>query len=259
MAIFYKLEGLAGPMASKKGGTGKRFQFPKFEREAFLEKEVRDAKVSFISLGLASVMVIISLVLATSVHVGPAILIGFMGPFALYFLIPAAGIDTSEFERKNWFGPGMITFFAWLGLFILLSNPPFQDLADPTIDHFKVYQQDPDSGNWTRLETPANNTYTVTNGTFVIVLRIMDNWQLDRYGITLEGAATGVDSAVGISQAPHHTAGNKNRQFTRNLHLQIGVPGDEIVKTGPMDIFEHEIVVTAGLTELVDLHDVLMH
>lgn len=194
MAIFYKLEGLAGPMASKKGGTGKRFQFPKFEREAFLEKEVRDAKVSFISLGLASVMVIISLVLATSVHVGPAILIGFMGPFALYFLIPAAGIDTSEFERKNWFGPGMITFFAWLGLFILLSNPPFQDLADPTIDHFKVYQQDPDSGNWTRLETPANNTYTVTNGTFVIVLRIMDNWQLDRYGITLEGAATGVKS-----------------------------------------------------------------
>lgn len=181
-------------MASKKSGSGKRFQFPKFERESFLEKEVRDAKVSFISLGLAMVMVLISLVLANTIHVGLALLIGFMGPVSLYLILPAVGIDTSEFERKNWFGPGMITFFAWLGLFILLSNPPFQDLADPTIDYFKVYQQEPNSGNWTRLETPANATYSVTNGTFVVVLRIMDNWEVEKLEMTLEGASTGIKS-----------------------------------------------------------------
>ena len=100
MAIFYKPEGLAGPMASKKSGSGKRFQFPKFEREAFLEKEVRDAKVSFISLGIATLMVILSLLLS-SVHVGLALIIGFLGPFSLYVILPAVGIDTSEFERKN--------------------------------------------------------------------------------------------------------------------------------------------------------------
>ncbi len=194
MAIFYKPEGLAGPMASKKSGSGKRFQFPKFEREAFLEKEVRDAKVSFISLGIATLMVIVSLLLS-SVHVGLALIIGFLGPFSLYVILPAVGIDTSEFERKNWMGPGMITFFAWLGLFILLSNPPFQDLADPKIDYFKVYQQEPSSGNWTRLEAdPDSGGYSVTNGTFVIVLRIMDNWELERYDMTLEGAATGIKS-----------------------------------------------------------------
>jgi len=178
--------------AKKSAGSNKRFKFPKFEREAFLAKEVRDAKVSFISLGLAALMAFFSLFIAANLNVGLAILIGFLGPFSLQYLIPAAGIDTSEFERKNWAGPGMITFFAWLGLFILFSNPPFQDLAHPTIDHFDIYQQETDSGNWTRVQSTPGNGYMLPNGSFLVVVRVLDNWELERFELILERNGSGL-------------------------------------------------------------------
>lgn len=169
-------------MAAKKSpGSEKYFSFPKFDRKAFLDKEIRDAKVSFISLGLAAIMAITSLLVAKFVMTGPAILIGFAGPFALYYLLPTLGIDVSEFERKNWIGPGIITFFAWLGLFILFSNPPFQDLAHPKIQDFRIYEEsDPEF----KLIPRGNTSHVLQdNHTHLIVVRITDNWEITKVGL----------------------------------------------------------------------------
>ncbi len=176
-------------MAKKGGGPEKRFKFPKFDREAFLTKEIRDAKISYLSLGLAGLLALLSLIVAAKVHVGLAVLIGFTGPISLRWLIPAIGIDTSEFERKNWMGPGLVTFFVWLGMCILFTNPPFQDIAHPTIDHYKIYQQEPESGNWTVMERAQDPDidFKLSNGTFVIVARMLDNWELEKVEMTLKG------------------------------------------------------------------------
>ena len=106
--------------------------------------------------------------------------LGFAAPFGLIFILPYI-TDTSEFERKNWFGPLFMSFMAWLGLFILLSNPPFNDIAKPKFQQMELYSEV--DGEWnTTLELGADTP-------FVLLISVKDNWEIDN--VQISGSKSG--------------------------------------------------------------------
>ncbi|MDP6846868.1 MAG: hypothetical protein QF366_04440 [Candidatus Poseidoniia archaeon] len=138
-------------MAKKKKGEKAEpsFVFPEFDRTEWLEKEVRDSKAGLIGVAWALLVGLMSwqLSLATG-QARYGLLFGFSACFAIIKILPLV-IDTSSFERKSWAGPILTAVFAWLGVFILLSNPPFSDIAPPRVGALDFYIEDNDGWNTT--------------------------------------------------------------------------------------------------------------
>jgi len=173
-------------MAKKKGKRDDVFTFPKFNREEYQTKEIRDSKVTIFAVIYAIVVSAIGYVLVKIGDIGGWVtLIGFVAPFGLIKLLPMF-FDTSEFERKNWVGPMFMSFMAWLGFMILLSNPPFNDIAKPKFQQVEMYVEMDNSWNET-LEIDANTP-------FVLVISVKDNWEVE--SVTVTSGAAGLNSQV---------------------------------------------------------------
>ena len=168
-------------MAKKKGKREEGFTFPKFDSEEYRVKEVRDSKVTVFAVLYAIVIAVICYSLVRMADMGGSVtLIGFVAPFGLIKILPIF-FDTSEFERKNWFGPMMMSFMAWLGFMILLSNPPFNDIAKPKFQQVETYVES--DGNWNQtLEIDANTP-------FVLVISVKDNWEVESVKVSAGKAA----------------------------------------------------------------------
>ena len=165
------------------------FQFPAFDRTEWLEKEVRDSKAGLIGVAWALLVGLMSwqLLLATG-QARYGLLFGFAGCFAIIKILPLL-IDTSSFERKSWAGPILTAVFAWLGVFILLSNPPFSDIAPPRVGGLDFYIED--DGGWNATVVPDHDAPLF----FVVDLR--DNREVTeaRLALQKDGAGLGLDGA----------------------------------------------------------------
>ena len=171
-------------MAKKKGKRDEGFTFPEFDKDEYRQKELRDSKVILFAVFYALIMAVISysLVRMTSFEKG-VMLFGFIAPFGLIKILPFI-VDTSEFERKNWVGPMFMSFMAWLGFMILLSNPPFNDIAKPKFQQVEMYVEIDGSWNET-LEINANTP-------FVLAISVKDNWEVE--SVTVTSGAAGLNS-----------------------------------------------------------------
>ena len=163
-------------MAKKKGKREDVFTFPKFNREEYRTKEIRDSKVTLFSVFYALIIAVICYSLVRMAEIGGWVtLLGFIAPFGLIKVLPVF-FDTSEFERKNWAGPMFMSFMAWLGFMILLSNPPFNDIAKPKFQQVEMYVEM--DGTWNEtLEIDANTP-------FVLAISVKDNWDVESVSIT---------------------------------------------------------------------------
>ena len=163
-------------MAKKKGKREEAFTFPEFNRGEYRTKEVRDSKVAIFAVFYAIVVALICYFIVRTTDVGGMVVfLGLASPFGLILILPYI-TDTSEFERKNWFGPLFMSFMAWLGLFILLSNPPFNDIAKPKFQQMELYTEA--DGEWnTTLELG-------TDTPFVLLISVKDNWEIDNVQIS---------------------------------------------------------------------------
>ncbi|MDC0243474.1 hypothetical protein OAK07_02175, partial [Marine Group III euryarchaeote] len=97
-----------------------------------------------------------------------------------------------EFERKNWFGPMFMSFLAWLGLFILFSNPPFNDIANPEFGVNEVYMEE--DGQW-NLTTEINS-----DTPFVLVVSVKDNWKIDNVAMSVNKGGSGFMTTTPMSK-----------------------------------------------------------
>ena len=171
-------------MAKKKGKRDDVFTFPEFNREEYQTKEIRDSKVTIFAVSYAIVVSAIGFGLVKIADIGGWVtLIGFVAPFGLIKILPMI-FDTSEFERKNWIGPMFMSFMAWLGFMILLSNPPFNDIAKPKFQQVDTYIEMDGSWNETKIidaDTP-----------FVLVISVKDNWEVE--SVTVTSGAAGLNS-----------------------------------------------------------------
>jgi len=129
-----------------------------------------------------------SLVRMTSFEKG-VMLFGFIAPFGLIKILPFI-VDTSEFERKNWFGPMFMSFLAWLGLFILFSNPPFNDISNPEFGVNEVYVEE--DGQW-NVTTEINSSTS-----FVLVVSVKDNWEVDNVVMSATKGSNGFMTATSM-------------------------------------------------------------
>lgn len=115
------------------------FAFPEFDERAYMGKEVEGAKT-------AVVCVILAIPVAAALYglavVGLGIVAFFLGValtfslpriFQVLEILPWPKVETSKFERRDWFGHGATFFFSWLAFWILLLNAPFVDLTSPVI------------------------------------------------------------------------------------------------------------------------------
>ena len=163
-------------MAKKKGKREEAFTFPEFDRGEYRTKEVRDSKVAIFAVFYAVLVAVICHFIVKMTDVGGMIVfLGFAAPFGLILILPYI-TDTSEFERKNWFGPLFMSFMAWLGLFILLSNPPFNDIAKPKFQQMELY---------TEVEGGWNTTLELGSDTpFVLLISVKDNWEIDNVQVS---------------------------------------------------------------------------
>jgi len=168
-------------MAKKKGKREEAFTFPEFNRGEYRTKEVRDSKVALFAVFYAVLVAVICHFIVKMTDIGGMVVfLGFAAPFGLIFILPYI-TDTSEFERKNWFGPLFMSFMAWLGLFILLSNPPFNDIAKPKFQQMELYSEV--DGEWnTTLELGANTP-------FVLLISVKDNGEIDN--VQISGSKSG--------------------------------------------------------------------
>ena len=168
-------------MAKKKGKREEAFTFPEFNRGEYRTKEVRDSKVALFAVFYAVLVAVICHFIVKMTDIGGMVVfLGFAAPFGLIFILPHI-TDTSEFERKNWFGPLFMSFMAWLGLFILLSNPPFIDIAKPKFQQMELYSEV--DGEWnTTLELGADTP-------FVLLISVKDNWEIDN--VQISGSKSG--------------------------------------------------------------------
>ena len=168
-------------MAKKKGKREEAFTFPEFNRGEYRTKEVRDSKVALFAVFYAVLVAVICHFIVKMTDIGGMVVfLGFAAPFGLIFILPYI-TDTSEFERKNWFGPLFMSFMAWLGLFILLSNPPFNDIAKPKFQQMELYSEV--DGEWnTTLELGADTP-------FVLLISVKDNWEIDN--VQISGSKSG--------------------------------------------------------------------
>ena len=181
-------------MAKKKGKREEAFTFPKFNGEEYRVKEVRDSKVTLFAVFYATVIAVICYSLVKMIDLGGWVtLIGFAAPFGLIKILPIF-FDTSEFERKNWFGPMMMSFMAWLGFMILLSNPPFNDIANPKFQQVETWQYVESDGNW-------NQTLDIDPDIqFVLVISVKDNWGVESVKVSSGKASLNLEPLTKLEE-----------------------------------------------------------
>ena len=157
-------------MAKKKKNEEPVFEFPEFNREDYIRNDFRDAKVAFVAIPFGMLIAIITHhMISSGLSSRMAMVVGFTAPILLIRIIPLI-IKMEEFPIKKMFGPAMTCFFTWLGIFILLSNPPFQDIANPAIRESGLYDYNVDESTWEEMNmaedgeyrVPTNNPSTIT-------------------------------------------------------------------------------------------------
>ena len=174
---------------AKKKKSEPSFEFPEFDRSEWLVKEVRDSKAGLFSIVWALLMGLASWQIALATEQARyGLLFGFAACFAIVKVLPLV-IDTSSFERKSWAGPILTSVFAWLGVFILLSNPPFSDIAPPRVGEMEFYVDD--GNNWNATMSPPDGEQLL----FVVDLR--DNRDVSGARLALQEGAQGILVAGG--------------------------------------------------------------
>lgn len=143
-------------MAKKRKKEPKEaFKVPEFDEAEFMEREIEVSKTGIITVLYAIPIAIVSFGLTIIGLAGIGFIIGFFSIFTLRYLYQKLGINLKDFEKKTWVGNGALMFFSWLLIWVLLLNPPFSDVSEPSIRNVELWVQDT-GGNWSRTILQAS-------------------------------------------------------------------------------------------------------
>ena len=162
------------------------FKPTEMDKNAFIRRELRNAKTMFLAFGLAIVMGFVSFGLMMALgdfRVGAVI--GIFAVATLPFMFNTFKIDMVDYEKKNWLGAGAIYLFTWLMVVIIMSNPPIADIASPEIFEPSIETWNPEivenkTVGWEAAQRTSDGEVTVNvNESFRIVVEIFDNRAVD--------------------------------------------------------------------------------
>lgn len=110
-------------MAKKKKDEEYEFKLPEFDEKEYMEKEMEDAKFSFIVFGYSILMGIVSFLLL-SPDFKVALAVGILAVFGIKFIPLPFGIDPAKFDKKKWLGNGIMYILTWFTILMILCNLP---------------------------------------------------------------------------------------------------------------------------------------
>jgi len=148
------------------------FQIPKFDEQAFLKKEKRNIKSTFVSFLFGCLMALVCFGFWAlmgrdfGLRWELILLVGVVNAVFLKYIFLKLKIDLTDFGRKNWFSSYAIYFFTWFIVLIILVNPPFYDEEEPFIELVIMPQ----------VQEPG--------GDILIIAKITDNSGLEKKDIT---------------------------------------------------------------------------
>ncbi len=151
----------------------KPFKLPKFDEEAFLKRERRNIKATFISFLFGFLMALICFGFwalmgrENALRWELVLLVAVVDAAFLKYILIRFGLDLTDFQRKNWFGSFATYFVTWLIVLIVLVNPPFYDDEDP------------------RMEIVVLPEMQERGGDVLIVAKITDNSGIEKQDISL--------------------------------------------------------------------------
>jgi len=174
----------------------KPFKMPKFDEEAFIKRERRNIKATFISFLFGCLMAFIcfgfwALIGKNDIRWGLVFLVGIINAAFLKYIFLRVNVDLTDFGRKNWFGSYAIYFVTWLILFIVLVNPPFYDDEAP------------------RVEVAVLPSMQELGGTVLIVAKLTDNSGLEKQNINFD-----LTYPDGTTESPNFNFGNNIFSYT---------------------------------------------
>ncbi|TLZ50169.1 MAG: hypothetical protein E6K18_07455 [Methanobacteriota archaeon] len=170
----------------KKDDEDEEFEFPEFDEEEYLRKEIDLAKATFLSIGFAIPVALLLFELTLSGITIVAFFLGLGITFAMpriFPFVPWPKVDWKRFERKDWIGQGSVFLFAWLAFWILLVNVPFADVTPPVIANVTVA----DAFKTTVSPAPGVQSDAVRNGTVWINATVYENAGIDNVTISVGG------------------------------------------------------------------------
>jgi hypothetical protein len=139
------------------------FKTPEFDETEFLQTENRSAKLIYISLSVAVLAGILSFLLMRIVYWAGSDLYRIL-PIAVpvvllalvYYLMLKFRIDYRDLDWKKYLENGFMYVVTWGAIWIVSMNPPFSDLASPSISDPVVKVT---AGSVSSLEFEENVTY----------------------------------------------------------------------------------------------------
>jgi len=214
----------------------KPFKIPKFDEEAFLKRERRNVKTTFISFLFGCFMALIcfgfwALMDKNDLRWPLVLLVGVINAAFLKYIFLRLNLDLTDFGRKNWFGSYAIYFFSWLVVFIVLVNPPFYDDENPRIDIAVLPGMQEAGGNVS------------------ILAKITDNAGIEKQNIKFEltrlnetAECPDFDFENNIFSYVHYGPSNLTEDLTYNYKLTVtDNAGHKTIKTGSFTYSEDAI------------------
>jgi hypothetical protein len=200
----------------------KPFKMPKFDEEAFLKRERRNIKTTFISFLFGIFMAIIcfgfwALMGKHDLRWELVLLVAVIDAAFLKYIFSRLNIDLTDFGRKNWFGSYAIYFFSWLVLFIIIVNPPFYDDEAP------------------RIEAVVLPEMQELGGTVNIIAKITDNSGVKKQDITfnLDGDSVSPENFEFIDniftyiyESPENLTGEETHTFKLTAKDSAGLTAE---------------------------------
>ncbi|MFO7619185.1 MAG: hypothetical protein R6W91_05965 [Thermoplasmata archaeon] len=157
----------------------REYKPPKFDRKEFVMTEVGVSKATIIAALFSIPMGLVAMFVMPVGGFSGGILAGLAGIGIIWVLIPKTGIDVAPFKPMQWVGVMSTYFLVFLAVWVMLCNPPFNDLASPEIRKVQV-MWDGGSANVTASGLGSFEAHIPANVTDITVrAQVTDNTAVD--------------------------------------------------------------------------------
>lgn len=151
----------------------KPFKLPKFDEDAFLKREKRNIKTTFISFLLGVLVALVcfafwALMGDNGIRWELVLLLAVASAAFLKYIFLRFNVDITGFTKMNWFSSFLTYFATWLIVFVIIVNPPFYDSEAP------------------RIEVAVLPDMQELGGTVKIVAKITDNTPIGKSNIQFD-------------------------------------------------------------------------
>ncbi|MGC8656335.1 MAG: hypothetical protein ACP5UL_01105 [Thermoplasmata archaeon] len=137
-----------------------KISLPEFNEVEFINKELQETKIFFISLGLAVAGGILAFLGTRYLSMQLALLLGFGLPFLIFFIfymIIKERMNLSHYKPFNWISHFGVIFITVIMVWLLLINAPFSYMSSPYITQVNIYYSISHNNTWQKASLQLIN------------------------------------------------------------------------------------------------------